>query len=120
MTPATARKTWIAGSLEPRGAITLDDGAVRALRSGKSLLPAGVTAVSGAFERGDAVILRDAQGRDLGRGLIAYDHTDAARIIGRNSRDITDILGYAGRSEMIHRDDMALRPAEPENAQDGT
>ena len=120
VTPATARKTWIAGSLEPRGAITLDDGAVRALRSGKSLLPAGVTAVSGAFERGDAVILRDAKGRDLGRGLIAYDHTDAARIIGRNSRDITDILGYAGRSEMIHRDDMALRPAEPENAQDGT
>lgn len=107
--PVAARKTWIAGSLEPVGAIAIDSGAVRALQSGKSLLPAGVQSVSGPFSRGDAVTITDPQGRALGRGLIAYDSHDAERIRGCNSREIQSILGYAGRSEMIHRDDMALK-----------
>ena len=106
--PVTARKTWIAGSLEPSGALVLDDGAVRALRGGASLLPVGVTAIEGAFGKGDAVLIRDARGRVLGRGLVAYDGTEAARIIGRSSREIADLLGTPGRAAMIHRDDMAL------------
>lgn len=107
-TPATARKTWIAGSLEPRGAIHVDAGATRALRGGASLLPVGVVRVEGDFARGDAVLIRDPDGRVLGRGLVAYDAADAARVIGKASRDIASILGYPGRAEMIHRDDMAL------------
>jgi glutamate 5-kinase len=103
-----ARKKWIAGSLEPRGILHLDAGAARAIRSGKSLLPAGVRRVEGEFGRGDAVLLRDADGAEVGRGLVAYDSVHAAAIAGRSSRDIESILGYAGRAEMVHRDDMAL------------
>jgi glutamate 5-kinase len=106
--PVTARKKWIAGSLEPRGALTVDAGAVRALRSGKSLLPAGVIKVEGGFERGDAVLVRGPDGHELGRGLIAYDAADADKIKGRSSADILSILGFAGRAEMIHRDDLVL------------
>ncbi|MBH0238074.1 glutamate 5-kinase [Methylobrevis albus] len=106
--PATARKAWIAGHLEPKGSIVVDAGAVRALHSGKSLLPAGVVAITGSFSRGDAVSLRDEAGRELGRGLVAYDRADAERLKGRNSREIELILGYAGRAEMIHRDDLSL------------
>ncbi len=106
--PVTARKKWIAGSLEPRGALTVDAGAVRALRSGKSLLPAGVIKVEGGFERGDAVIVRGPDGHELGRGLIAYDASDADKIKGRSSADVLLILGYTGRTEMIHRDDLVL------------
>lgn len=106
--PVTARKKWIAGSLEPRGALTIDAGAVRALRSGKSLLPAGVIKVEGGFERGDAVVVRGPEGAEVGRGLIAYDAGDADRIKGRSSADILSILGYGGRAEMIHRDDLVL------------
>lgn len=105
--PATARKTWIAGALEPRGVLYVDEGAVRALQSGASLLPVGVRRIEGVFARGDAVTIRDEQ-RILGRGLVAYDAEDASRIIGRPSREIEAILGYPGRTEMIHRDDMAL------------
>ena len=111
--PVTARKKWIAGSLEPRGAVHLDAGAVRALHSGASLLPAGVTRVEGAFERGDCVILRDAGGGEIGRGLVAYDFNEAAQLVGRNSRDIEAVLGAPGRAEMIHRDDMALAGEAP-------
>jgi len=107
-TPATARKTWIAGHLEPRGALVIDDGARRALREGRSLLPAGVTEVEGGFARGDLVVIRAADGRELGRGLVAYDAADALLLRGRNSREIETILGHSGRSEMIHRDDLAL------------
>lgn len=107
--PVAARKTWIAGTLEPRGTVVVDDGAADALRQGKSLLPAGVRRIEGGFCRGDAVVIRDLAGRELGRGLTAYDRSDAELIIGRNSREIEGILGYAGRAEMIHRDDMALR-----------
>ena len=87
-TPATARKMWIGGSLKPAGTITLDAGAVRALQQGKSLLPAGVTALEGRFSRGDAVILKGPDGAELGRGLIAYDLADAQKIIGRKSGEI--------------------------------
>jgi len=103
-----ARKVWIGGTLEPKGAITVDAGAARALGRGKSLLPAGVTRVEGVFARGDCVAIRDEQGAEIGRGLVAYDALHAERIRGRNSRDIADILGTPGRTEMIHRDDMAL------------
>ncbi|MQT12780.1 glutamate 5-kinase [Segnochrobactrum spirostomi] len=107
-TPTLARKTWIAGSLDPRGAVTLDAGAADALAAGRSLLPAGVIAIEGTFTRGDAVRILDSEGRELGRGLVAYDHDHASRIMRRNSREIETILGFAGRAEMIHRDDMAL------------
>jgi len=106
--PVTARKKWIAGSLEPRGALLIDAGAVRALRSGKSLLPAGVTKVEGAFGRGDAVVVRGPDGAEIGRGLIAFDAEDADKIKGRSSADIPAIVGFAGRAEMIHRDDLVL------------
>jgi glutamate 5-kinase len=106
--PVTARKRWIAGQLEPKGSVEIDAGAEKALLSGKSLLPAGVRRVEGTFERGDAVIIRGADGRELGRGLIAYAHAEAARIIGRKSGEITAILGHAGRTELVHRDDMVL------------
>ena len=86
----------------------MDTGAAAALASGKSLLPAGVTRIEGAFARGDCVAIRDERGAEIGRGLIAYDALHAERIRGRNSRDIVQILGIAGRAEMIHRDDMAL------------
>ncbi|GFO82255.1 glutamate 5-kinase [Methyloceanibacter sp.] len=107
--PVTARKRWIGGTLEPRGAVFVDPGAAAALGSGKSLLPAGVTHIEGYFERGDAVVIRSAGGTEIGRGLIAYGHADAAAIIGRKSREIAGILGYLGRPELIHRDDMTLR-----------
>jgi glutamate 5-kinase len=106
--PITARKKWIAGSLEPRGALTIDAGAVRALRSGKSLLPAGVINVEGGFGRGDAVVVRGPDGHEVGRGLVAYDADDAEKIKGRSSADVLLILGYTGRTEMIHRDDLVL------------
>lgn len=106
--PVTAKKRWIAGQLEPRGVLRIDAGAERALLAGKSLLPAGVTHVEGQFDRGDAVIIRGNGGRELGRGLIAYARDEAERIIGRRSSEIAEILGHEGRSELIHRDDMAL------------
>jgi glutamate 5-kinase len=106
--PVAARKRWIAGNLESKGSIVVDAGAEKALASGKSLLPAGVRRVEGTFDRGDAVIIRAADGRELGRGLIAYSNADAALIIGKKSGEIARILGYDGRAELIHRDDMAL------------
>ncbi len=106
--PVAARKRWIAGNLEPRGSIVVDAGAEKALGQGKSLLPAGVVRVEGTFDRGDAVTIRALDGRDLGRGLIAYPHEEAAAIMGKRSSEIAAILGHAGRAELIHRDDMAL------------
>jgi glutamate 5-kinase len=107
--PVTARKKWIAGALEPKGALTIDAGAVKALKLGRSLLPAGVIRIEGAFERGDAVVVRGPDGAEVGRGLVAYDAADAEKIKGRSSGDILPILGYTGRTEMIHRDDLAMR-----------
>jgi glutamate 5-kinase len=106
--PVTARKRWIAGRLEPRGVVEIDVGAEKALLSGKSLLPAGVKRVEGSFERGDAVVIRSADGRELGRGLVAYARDDAARIIGKKTSEIAAILGFAGRAALVHRDDMVL------------
>ncbi|MEQ9172987.1 MAG: glutamate 5-kinase [Rhodospirillales bacterium] len=106
--PLTARKQWISGSLKPGGAVVVDDGAGRALAQGKSLLPAGVVKVEGRFERGDAVTVKTQAGDPLGRGLIAYSAADARRIAGAKSKEIEAILGYRGRDEMIHRDDLVL------------
>ncbi len=106
--PKTARKRWIAGALNPMGAVVLDAGAVRALGAGKSLLPAGVVDIEGDFQRGDAVIVKSADGRELGRGLSAYSAEDARRIKGYKTSEIEALLGYRGRDEMIHRDDLVL------------
>ncbi|PLX44619.1 MAG: glutamate 5-kinase [Hyphomicrobiales bacterium] len=106
--PMAARKKWISGSLKPVGVLIVDAGAVRALQSGKSLLPAGISGVKGKFEKGDAVRVEDQTGLELGRGIVSYGHEEAARIIGRNSADIAQILGYDGRTEMIHRDDLVV------------
>ncbi|MGB3274175.1 MAG: glutamate 5-kinase [Xanthobacteraceae bacterium] len=111
--PVTARKRWIAGSLEPKGRLTIDAGAVSALRAGKSLLPAGITRVEGQFARGDAVIVCAPDGHDIGRGLVAYDAADAERIMGHSSQEAAKILGMHGRKEMIHRDDLVVeRPPQ--------
>jgi glutamate 5-kinase len=106
--PITARKKWIAGSLEPKGVLTIDAGAVAALRSGKSLLPAGVIQVDGSFARGDAVVIRGPDGLEVGRGLVAYDAQDALKIKGRPSADILSLLGFGGRAEMVHRDNLVV------------
>ncbi len=107
-TPKAARKRWIAAGLKPAGAVVLDAGAEKALRSGKSLLPAGVVGVEGAFQRGDSVIVKTADGRVLGRGLSAYSADDARRIKGYKTSEIEALLGYRGRDELIHRDDLVL------------
>ena len=109
--PVTARKRWIAGQLEPKGSVHIDAGAEKALFSGKSLLPAGVRKVDGTFERGDAVVIRGPDGREVGRGLVAYARDDATRIIGKKSGEIAAILGYEGRAALVHRDDMVLKKA---------
>src|SRR6516165_3291104 len=106
--PRSARKAWIAGAVNPSGALTVDDGAAGALRRGKSLLPAGVVAVEGVFERGDAVIIRTRSGSEAGRGLSAYSSADIRRIAGYKSGEIAGILGYRGRDEIIHRDDLVV------------
>ncbi|MCL2715366.1 MAG: glutamate 5-kinase [Alphaproteobacteria bacterium] len=106
--PVTSRKRWIAGSLEPRGTLIIDAGAVTALRGGASLLPAGVIRIEGQFARGDAVIVRGPDMREIGRGLVAYDVEDANRIRGHSSPDVATILGVRGRSEMVHRDDLVV------------
>jgi glutamate 5-kinase len=109
--PVTARKRWIAGSLEPKGTLTIDAGAVAALRRGKSLLPAGIIKVEGEFARGDAVVIRGPDGAEVARGLVAYDAHDAERIKGRSSPDILSLLGFGGRAEMVHRDDLVVGQA---------
>jgi glutamate 5-kinase len=111
-TPAGARKQWIAGTLRPAGAITIDAGALRALLEGRSLLPAGVTGARGRFDRGDTVSVLTAEGVEVARGIIAYSDADAARIMGRKSSEIAELLGFRGRDEMIHRDDLVLLRAE--------
>jgi len=107
-TPAAARKRWIAGVLKPQGTLIIDAGAAKALADGKSLLPAGIRQIDGRFERGDAVVVKDHSGREIARGLAAYGAGDAERIAGKRSLEIEAILGYRGRDEMIHRDDLAL------------
>ncbi len=106
--PGTMRKQWIAGTLQPAGELFVDDGAIAALRRGKSLLPAGVTRVAGSFQRGDALIVRDSAGKEIARGLVAYSSADAERLRGRRSSEIDALLGFHGRAEIIHRDDLVL------------
>jgi len=106
--PSRVRKQWIAGSLQPRGEIVVDDGAAAALVRGKSLLPAGVVRISGEFERGDPVKVCDAGGKTLAHGLSAYGSTEAARIIGLRSGEIEAALGYRGPEELVHRNDLAM------------
>jgi len=106
--PVTARKQWIVGMLKPSGELRVDEGAARALRQGKSLLPAGVVQVSGRFDRGDAVVVKDPDGREVARGLAAYSSNDAERMCGRKSGELEQLLGYRGRDEMIHRDDLVI------------
>ena len=106
--PLTARRQLIATALRPAGSVTVDAGAAKALQANKSLLPAGVTAVDGSFERGDAVLVRDEAGREVARGLSAYSAADARRIMGHKSAEIEALLGYRGREELIHRDDLVL------------
>ena len=107
-TPRAARKQWIAGALTPRGTITVDAGAALALRSGKSLLPAGIVAVDGKFDRGDLIAVEDELGRVVGHGLSSYSAGDAAKIKGHKSREIETMLGYRGRDEMIHTDNLVV------------
>jgi len=105
-TPVSARKAWIGGAIKPRGTLVLDAGAVKALDKGKSLLPAGIKAVKGNFDRGDAVVLEDEAGVFLGKGLTAYNAKDAKAIAGKHSDEIEAVLGYHGPDEIIHRDDL--------------
>ncbi len=107
-TPLNARKQWIAGGLQPAGELVIDAGAVGALALGNSLLPIGIVAVAGDFQRGDLVLVRDAAGAEVARGLCAYSHRDAQMIMGHKSSEIEGLLGYRGRHEMIHRDDLVL------------
>ena len=104
----SARKSWIAGALAPRGTLTVDAGAARALKAGRSLLPAGVRAVEGSFQRGDPVVIAGLNGTALARGLSAYASADAERIIGHRSDEIEAILGWRGRDEIVHRDDLVV------------
>jgi glutamate 5-kinase len=106
--PQTARKLWIAGSLQPIGAVIVDEGAVKALKDGRSLLPAGVADVIGDFERGDAVAVKSADGKEIGRGLSAYSSNDARLLVGHKTDEIEALLGYRGRDEIIHRDDLVI------------
>ncbi|BAI72967.1 glutamate 5-kinase [Azospirillum sp. B510] len=107
--PTSARKAWIAGHVNAAGVLVVDDGAMRALSHGASLLPAGVAAVQGEFDRGDVVIVRTQEGREVARGLVAYSADDARKILRHKSTEIPEILGYQGRDEMIHRDDLVVR-----------
>lgn len=109
--PRSARKAWIAGAVNPAGVVVVDDGAANALRRGKSLLPAGVVAIEGSFERGDCIVIRTRAGFEAGRGLSAYASGDIRRIAGHKSGEIATILGYRGRDEIIHRDDLVLTEA---------
>jgi glutamate 5-kinase len=106
--PASAYKQWIAGSLAPAGTVTIDAGAVAALRAGKSLLPAGITRLDGSFERGACLAICDAAGAEIGRGIAAYAATEAAAILGLPSARIEEKLGWRGPDELIHRDDLVL------------
>lgn len=107
-TPLQSRKRWIAGTLVPMGRLHIDEGAAAALNKGKSLLPAGVKRIEGSFARGDAVSIVSAAGTEIARGIVAYDKDDAARIAGRKTSEIETALGFRGRDEMVHRDDLVM------------
>ena len=108
MAPSTARKNWIAGALDCAGTITIDDGASTALGKGRSLLPAGVTKITGRFERGDVIEICNAKGQLLARGLSGYSATEAQMLMGQKSANFEAIIGYDGRAELVHADDLVL------------
>jgi glutamate 5-kinase len=116
---AQARKRWIAGTLAPLGLIAVDAGAAAALRAGRSLLPAGVVGVTGDFARGDPVLVQRADGTDIAKGLSAYGSDDARRIAGHRSSEIATLLGWRGRDELVHRDDLVLLDAAEDAVKDG-
>jgi glutamate 5-kinase len=105
---AGARKAWLGGRLRLKGSVVVDAGAARALASGSSLLAAGITAIEGKFQRGDAVAIRDAAGAVLAHGLSEYDADECTRLIGHHSREHGLLLGYAPRPAVIHRDQLVL------------
>jgi glutamate 5-kinase len=105
---AQARKRWIMGALAITGQVHVDAGAVRALLDGKSLLPIGVTRVSGDFVRGDAVTVLDPDGHEIARGLVSLDREEADLVKGKNSRATGNILGLGARAELVHRDNLVL------------
>jgi glutamate 5-kinase len=107
-TPLAARKQWLADHLRIMGSVLLDDGAIQALRHGKSLLPVGVQTIQGEFDRGSVIACLDANGTEIARGLANYPSVDAKKIIGRASQDIESLLGYMDESELIHRDNLVL------------
>jgi glutamate 5-kinase len=117
-TPVRGYKSWIAGQLEPAGRLTVDAGAIGALMSGKSLLPAGVKLVSGHFSRGDTVAVLSPEGVEIARGLVAYDAADAVRIAGLKTAEIAAVLGYEPRSAMVHRDDLVVSRAGVEDREE--
>lgn len=108
MAPSTARKNWIAGALDCAGTITIDDGASTALGKGRSLLPAGVTKITGRFERGDVIEICNAKGQLLARGLSGYSAAEAQMLMGQKSANFEAIIGYDGRAELVHADDLVL------------
>lgn len=107
-TPRTAKAVWIAGQLKPAGKLIIDAGAVRALKKGNSLLPAGVKSVSGDFDRGDTLSIEDDKGIEIARGLTRYDAHEAEAIAGLKTSQIENTLGYSGRNAMVHRDDLVM------------
>ena len=111
-TPISARKHWIASNMNTKGEIIIDGGALKALQQGKSLLPAGVIDVKGRFDRGDSVAIKDFNMKLVGKGLSAYSSEDATLIMGQHSKEIENIIGFAGRNELIHSDDLVLEMKE--------
>ena len=106
--PQIARKHWISSAVHVPGSITVDAGAEKALTEGKSLLPAGITAVTGKFERGDTIAIKNADGKVLGKGITGYSAEEAKKIRGKKSAEVESILGYAHRATLIHRDDLVM------------
>ena len=104
--PSSSRKQWLLNHLHQSGTIVIDNGAVKAVFQNKSLLPAGVVEIKGKFNRGDVISLTNSKNKKIGIGVIAYDSHEAKKIIGKNSKDIKHILGYDGRDELIHKDDL--------------
>lgn len=113
VSPHTARQNWIAGGLHPRGSVTIDAGAGRALRAGKSLLPIGATAIAGLFQRGDNLRILNADGEEIARGLAAWSSAEAQQMLGKNSRAIAELFGVRGREELVHRDDLVMMKDQP-------
>tara|TARA_B100002003_G_C13751639_1_gene374191 strand:- start:162 stop:572 length:411 start_codon:yes stop_codon:yes gene_type:complete len=101
-----ARKQWIIGSIAPKGEVIIDHGAIKAISNGKSLLPAGVKKISGIFEKGDHILVKDQNNVECARGLASFSSNEIEKIKGSHSSEIKNILGYSSREEIIHKDDL--------------